>query len=369
MSHRQTFAVIRLDYLKSNLQYLKTLNRHPFLCPMVKANAYGHGAVEVAKALESQGVSALGVALVEEGIELRQANVQSEVLVFGPFEASSVSEVKKYSLTPVVGTMEQMQQLISAKQNLNIHVKIDTGMHRLGITEQEVPKFLELLEQNRFLNLKGVATHIHSGSDPEATKNQLQRFRSIQQKFLGLNLVYHVFNSSSLLSVGRYQSEFGTRPGILLYGGSSQLPEEMGSVFKQVMTLKTKVLRYHFLKPGDSVSYHATWKAQKPSVIAVLPVGYADGLHRSLSNLGEVLFQSKKAKIVGTVCMDYTMIDVTPIVGSAALDSLLLEEVTIFGYDQYGNFLSANEVANKAGTISYETLTGQGKRVQKVFVE
>lgn len=336
---------------------------------MVKANAYGHGAVAVAKTLEAEDVSALGVALVEEGVELRQAGLKSEILVFGPFDSAAVSEVKKHRLTAVVGTMEQLDQLIKARQEINIHVKIDTGMHRLGIVPEDVPKFLELLSQHQFLRPLGIATHIHSGSDRSATQIQLKIFHQIKQMFSHDVLIPHVFNSSSFLNVGRYQDAYGSRPGILLYGCNSQPAPEIETNLKQVMTLKTNVVRYHFLKPGDTVSYNATWKASQRSVIAVLPVGYADGLHRSLSNVGEVLFRGQRAKIVGTVCMDYTMVDVTPIVGSAASDSLPLEEVTIFGYDKEGKFLSVTEVASKAGTISYETLTGLGSRVQKVFVE
>jgi alanine racemase len=294
---RPTKAIIRLDYLKENFRTLKAINKNSFICPMVKANAYGHGGVEVAKALIDGGAQYLGVALVEEAVILRDHQIKTEILVFGGFDDSAIAELSKNNLTPVVGILENLKMFAQANANMKIHLKIDTGMHRLGILPDETAEALEIIKRSPHLKLAGLATHLVSGNDVEASDFQLRIFSEAVKKFEALETFNHVFNSMGLLrSAGNY-ARFGARPGILLYGASPGLSEAEQSRFKQVMTLKTTVVRYHHLQKGHSVSYGSTWTADKESVIAVLPIGYADGVKRSLSNRGEVLFRNKRAKI------------------------------------------------------------------------
>jgi alanine racemase len=369
LNFRPTRAIIRLDFLKQNFKILKALNNNLFICPMVKANAYGHGSVEVSNALIQAGATHLGVALVEEALVLRQQKINSDILVFGGFDNQSVNQIVQHKLTPVIGTLENLKMLSMAGVAVNIHLKIDTGMHRMGILPEQVEQAITLIKNSGKINLVGLATHLLSGHEASSSEAQLQKFDKALLKFQNTNMVKHVFNSTGLLCSAKNHIQYGSRPGILLYGPCPNLPQQQLSQFKQVMTLRTKVIRYHHLRPGDTVSYGATWTAQQESIIAVLPVGYADGVKRSLSNKGTVLFKNQKAKIVGTVCMDYTMIDVTHIVGSGAANSIALEEVTIFGYDSDNHFISVQEMAEAAGTISYEMMTGLGGRVPREFVQ
>ncbi len=369
MNCRPTKAIIRLDFLKQNFKTLKALSNNFFICPMVKANAYGHSSVEVSKALAQAGANHLGVALVEEALLLRQQQIKSEILVFGGFDNQSVNQIVQNNLTPVIGTIENLKMLAMAGVTVNIHLKFDTGMNRMGILPEQAEQAITLIKNSGKINLVGLATHLLSGHETKSSEVQLQKFSQAIQKFESFNTVKHVFNSTGLMCSAKNHNQFGSRPGILLYGPCPNLSEQQLSQFKQVMTLKSKVIRYHHLRPGETVSYGGTWTAQQESVIAVLPVGYADGVKRSLSNKGAVLFKNKKAKIVGTVCMDYTMIDVTHIVGSGAANSIALEEVTIFGYDNENHFISVQELAEAAGTISYEMMTGLGGRVPREFIQ
>lgn len=371
--HRSTSAYVNLNNLKHNFLYAQSILGDNFLCPMVKANAYGHGDVEVSRALESVGAKILGVGLVEEGEILRLNGIVSEILVFGSFDSKDLKSVMGHKLSAVVSSWDQLKMLDQdLTSSLNVHIKFDTGMHRLGFATKDAPSIVERLKSNKHFHVKGVLTHLLRSDDlldPSGySQRQLSEFESVRRAFDIFNPVYHAYNSGGILLSHQYrQKNYGGRPGLLIYGVSPFGVSDAN--LKPVMTLKSKTVRYHLIKKGDSVSYNATWIASRESVIAVVPIGYADGYHRILSNRMDVLFEGHRCPVVGNVCMDYLMVDVTDVIGHKPVDGLGPKEVTLFGMDSKGNYLSSVELARAGQTIAWEVLTSVGERVPRIFVQ
>ena len=345
---------------------------------MVKANAYGHGDLEIAKHLEGIGIQTMGVSLIEEGILLREAGILSEILVFGIFDQEGAQAIVRHRLTPVLSIWSQIYDLEKVlTSQIKVHLKFDTGMHRLGFLPMEAVKLQSHFQDSKKLKLGGVLTHLHSAEDASdfagKSFSQLKQFKTICDHFLYFNPVFHSLNSAGLLNFSKHQGQVlpfsipaaqGARPGLALYGLT---PVPGFTQFKPVMSIRSQVVRYHQLSIGQTVSYGGTWRAQRESVIGVVPIGYADGYHRTLSNKSEVLFAGKKVSQVGNICMDFFMIDVTDVVKDKALSSFQNQEVTLFGYDREGNQLGAEDLAKRAGTISWEILTSVGERVPRIF--
>lgn len=351
-----------------------------FFCPMIKANGYGHGDIQLAKYLEQDGIRYMGVALIEEGIGLREKGCQANVLFFGGFSEKSVVDIVQHRLTPVLSTWAQLKAIeAAASKNYPIHLKFDTGMNRLGFDLEDANKLVEHMKKSH-LKLEGVCTHLHSAEDAghffgESFK-QLQLFKEIEDKFASFQCYSHTLNSSGLLNFAHHHdqklpyhinSQQGARPGISIYGVTSV--EKPTIELKPVMSLRSQIAKYKRVRKDHGVSYGITWKAVEDSIIGVVPLGYADGYRRSLSNKGKVLFRGQIVPVVGTVCMDYFMIDVTSLVRKEAFENLGPEEVTMWGLDSFGNHLSAREIAKDAGTISYEMFTGVGARVPRLYLE
>lgn len=380
--YRHTTAHVHLDNLAQNIQQLRQhLGSDIFFCPMVKANAYGHDDVEVALRIEKEGVKVMGVGLVEEGILLRQMGVHTELLVFGIFAADAVSEILKWKMTPVISTWEQLSLLEhAATAPLKVHLKFDTGMHRLGFVPQDAKKLFEKLSKQKKIIVAGILTHLHSGEDADQenghSHHQLKQFAAIETVFASMNPISHALNSAGTLNFLKLKKQgkvlsgtnpkLGVRPGLSIYGYSpvSDLPEDIQ--LKPAMSLRSHVVRYHQLSAGESISYGQTWTSQRPSVIGVVPIGYADGYHRRLSNRGQVLFDGSLVPVVGNVCMDYIMIDVTDATQGRSLQALTEQEVTLFGYDSQGRLLPASDLAKQAQTIPWEILTSVGERVPRI---
>lgn len=401
MSHRidifrHTTAVINLDHLENNYRVLKSMvGDDVFFCPMVKANAYGHGDVEIALKLEQLGVKTLGVGLVEEGLLLRQMGVQCDLLVFGIFDAKAVEQIVKWRLTPVISLWQQIAALESSPhlglgQKIPIHLKFDTGMHRLGFAVSDAKKLFERLQSHSRIVLQGVCTHLFKGDDAEdlhgQSFSQLAQFQEVERVFSSMShdlnsnspvrshalnsagsLNFHLLRMSQKVLPHGISAHQGVRPGLLLYGIDPMSSSSLAQALKPVMSLRSHIVRYHRLRPQESVSYGATWRASRNSVIGVIPIGYADGYHRLLSNKAEVLVKGRRAPQVGNVCMDYIMVDVTGLMTDHEIENNIEVEVTLFGQDSQGNSLSVNELANKAQTIPWEILTSVGERVPRVF--
>lgn len=382
---RQTFAEINLDHLAHNVRLIQThFPQAPFLCPMVKANSYGHGPDRIAKTLEAQGIRHLGVCTLDEGLVLRRAGVTAGILVFLGTDQAGTRKMLEAGLTPVVTQWEQLDYLENAATGMTaIHLKFDTGMRRLGFSATDAEKLRERLWQNKKLKLAGIGTHLYSGEDAVDenghSAGQLRQLFKIQQVFKSFDIVVHALNSAGILSGIALKKKnpaadhplrllnWGLRPGLMIYG-YNPLADQGVLDLKPVMNLKSHAGVFHEVKTGDGVSYNHTWKAARDSVITVVPIGYGDGYHRRLSNRGHALFAGQRVPVVGTVCMDYLMLDVTDVVRGRALSAFAKAEVVLFGQSSHGAVLAASDLAREAQTVAWEMLTSVADRVPRVYL-
>jgi alanine racemase len=363
---RQTCAEINLSALRENLKVLWNLNgRDRFFCPMVKADAYGHGAREVALELEHQQVPQVGVSLLEEAVALRENGFQNSIFVFGSFD-TDVDVLFEHRLIPVLGNETQLralQKYMTGKDlKLNCHFKINTGMNRLGFDPEQVERVLSQLNRIEGLHVEGVLTHLATPEDLHDQRGQSHQQLESFQKLLPLFEVdkknIHVW--SSLAMGSETQSEtFGSRPGLAMYGYAPGSP--LQKKLQPVMQFKSQIVALHKIKAGQSVSYGATWVATETTWIATVAAGYADGVSRALSNKAQVTVKGKKFSIRGRVCMDYFMIDL----GLAEeAENYLGAEVLIFGDKDQG----ADLLAEVIGTATYEVLTQVSARVPRKVI-
>jgi alanine racemase len=360
---RRTYLRIDTQSLRHNLQLLKKWNGSDFFCPMVKANAYGHGELIVARAAEETGVSALGVALVEEGIRLREAGIRAPILTFAPLSIESAQAASRACLTPTVGRFEDLQALDRLGQPIGVHLKFNTGMQRLGFDASDLAQLKYELQSRPWLKIEGTCTHLthgeEAGESGGRTQTQLKRFLELCKDFPG---VRHAHKSASLASLGEKKPQgIGARPGIGIYG----LPHDgrlTGAGLKPVLTWKSELINVHTVEKGENASYSARWTAQRRSIVGVLPVGYGDGYMRALSNKGVMLCRGQRVPVVGSVCMDYTLVDLTDLAASGTPKAG--EEVVLIG-KQGADEIAAVELAELAGTISYEIVTAIGARVAR----
>lgn len=365
-----TYASIDLAALGYNLSRIQErLSKHCSVMAVVKANAYGHGAVDASRALIQSGISRLAVASVHEGIALREAGITAEILVLVDLFDEHIQDLLAYRLTPVITDQRLLPAMAKAAEATNqsfpIHLKVDTGMGRLGFSLGDIMTLFDALPAWKSLRIEGFMTHLadSDGDDPSHTERQLQSFRSLldQLERRGVNVpIVHAANSAAIVRFP--QSHFSlVRPGIMLYGYHT-LPEGVACPeLKPALSLRTTVMQRRTVKPGDSVSYNRTFVAKRTSTIAVLPIGYADGYSRRLSNKGFVLINGKRAPIVGLVCMDMTMVDVTDIAGVQVGD-----DVTLIGR-QGQDAIWADDIAEWTGTIPYEILCAIGPRIPRVY--
>jgi alanine racemase len=367
--HRPTLAIIDLDALAHNLgEIRKRLPLRTAVCAVVKADAYGHGAVPVSRELESLGVESFVVATVEEGVELREAGIRRPVLVLGVGE-SGADVALEQGLTPVIYSRESAGRIAEAAcktgRDIPVHIKLDTGMGRVGLLEDEWLPVAEDLLENTPIRLEGILTHFSSAeSDPEFTRTQTDRFRSALNRMPRVSAcgpaLVHMANSSGILNGQEFMGNM-VRPGIILYGAYPARGYRETISLRPVMTLQTRVLHVKSLPPGSPVSYGQTFRTTRSSRIATLPVGYADGYRRDLSNRGWVLIHGRTAQVAGTVTMDLTMVDVTDLPETREGD-----EVVLFGGTGEA-VLRVDDLAEKIGTIPYELLCGVSRRVPRVY--
>lgn len=375
---RRTFAEVNIENLVHNWSQIKKVaNDDRFICPMVKANAYGHGDVQVSLALEREGAQILGVCLIEEGLLLRASGIKSDILVFRGFDKRGAERILEYQLTPVASSWEQIRALESAaNEPVKVHLKFNTGMNRIGFNIDQAEKLHAHFSKSKKLKLKAVLTHLSKAEDSHLedgfSSRQIIKFSEIIEYFGSRDIYHHILNSGGVagLATGKNKllngHKWGFRPGLMLYGYQSAAHFSEIDL-KPVMSLKSVVNNIRLIETGDSVSYGSTWTAQRPSRIAVVPIGYADGIHRLVSNNSVALFAQKKVPIVGRVCMDFLMLDVTDVVKEHEIDKWVEEEVILFGYDEKNNFLSAEEMAIKTDTVVWETLTSVSERVPRHF--
>lgn len=376
---RQTIADIDLDNLAHNWSVIRNLaGNERFICPMVKANAYGHGAVEVVATLEREGAKSFGICLIEEGLTLRESGCQSEILVFGGFDQLGAEKILEYQMTPVVSSWEQIRALESfADSPVKVHLKFDTGMNRLGFAAEETEALVKYFKTSKSLKLKAVISHLSNSEDSlradGVTTKQLSILNEILSHFKSLNVFNHILSSGGISGFSECSEDsilkknnWGFRPGLMLYG--YQVASHFKNLdLKPVMSFKSIVSQQRKLNVGESVSYGSKWTASRPSQVAVVPMGYADGVSRQLSNKGSALIGGVNVPILGIVCMDFIILDVTDLCAQQNRDNWVGEEVVLFGQDSQNNFLSADAVARMTNTISWEVLTSVSSRVPRHF--
>jgi len=365
---RPSFCEIDLAALRHNYQALKACANGQEVLAVVKANAYGHGAVTVARVLEAEGASIFGVATIEEGLELRKAGISRTILCFGGAFKASAKDLLEYQITPVIFEEETLrrlaQELSGSSAILPFHLKLDTGMGRLGIFPKELSRYLKLIQDSPALKLEGVMTHLACADEEDSHPTQVQytRFEEVREKLSEMQIpFFHIANSAALIEK-RVDHTSLVRPGIALYGAYPNPRFESQIRLEPVLSWKTEIISLKEFPSGAALSYGATYYTSRPSKIAIMALGYADGYSRSFSNCGEVLVRGRRVPVVGRVCMDLTLIDVTDIPEVA-----LGDEVVVIG-KQGEEVLFAEELASKIKTISYEIFCGISSRVPRLAV-
>lgn len=372
---RPTFAEIDLAALQHNYRIIRSsLPATTEILAVVKADAYGHGFEEISRELDNLGVNAFGVAFLAEAIQLRKSGIDKPILLLGGIYPGQERKCIGFNLSTAVFTMEQAQALNHAAGKLfrkaQIHLKIDTGMGRLGIRYSDAPAFLDELRRLPNLALEGVISHFASADELDEagrtfTGLQTERFEQViaETRAAGFAPRYiHIDNSAGVL-LGNCPDCNLVRPGITLYG-TLPSPDFQGRTdLRPVMRLKSRIAMLKWVEAGTTISYARRFTASDRTLIASVPVGYADGYPRALTNRGEVLVRGQRARVTGTVCMDWIMLDVTHIADVAVGD-----EVLLMGADASGNCIHAEELATWAGTIPYEIYCGISKRVPRVYL-
>ncbi|ARN72847.1 alanine racemase [Oceanicoccus sagamiensis] len=356
---RPTTAFIDLAALKHNFQFAQRLVPEGQCVAVVKANAYGHGAVPVAKALEPLA-PALGVACIEEADELRQAGIHKPILLLeGVFTADEIEQASANNYWIMLENQQQLHSLLNAEltQPIKVWLKLDTGMHRLGINPEQVTEFYQQLQASPNVDNDIIlATHLACGDDlgSDFTDTQIACFMAAVKD---IDAPLSIGNSSGVLAWPKARTAWN-RPGYMLYGNSPfNIPQENADQLQQVMTLKSAVISVREVAAGESVGYAANWTAERPSTIATIAVGYGDGYPRSAPNGTPVIVNGQRVKLVGNVSMDMITVDVTD------LDSVAIgDEVILWGPE-----LTANEIAQWAGTIGYEILTRMPLRAPRIY--
>jgi alanine racemase len=373
---RPTRAEINLGYLRHNLKTVKRAAETARVFGVLKADAYGHGAPAVARTLERSGIDGFCVALLEEAVELREAGIHVPILVMGGYYGQAWGEVIARGITPVIYDVAQAEgiarevRLASSKAKpIGVHFKIDTGMGRLGCELAKTEEVLERVRRVPEVRVTGLMTHLACADDEniDSVRVQLERFdeaTSVSQKLGIVPEVRHAANSAALFRCRESRLDW-VRPGIALFGVAPRFGDPVD--LRPAMSIRTEVVSVRELKKDESLGYGWTWRAKRPSRIATIPMGYADGLSRHLSNRGEVLIAGKRAPIVGTVSMDLTMIDVTSHPSVAVRD-----EVVILGPQQGPlgkDAITATEIAAHTGSIAWDILTSVSRRVPRFYRE
>ncbi|WP_422392984.1 alanine racemase [Neomoorella humiferrea] len=368
---RPVWAEVDLEAIAHNVRAIKKiLSPHTELMAVVKANAYGHGAVPVARTALANGVTWLGVATLDEALALREEGITAPLLILGYTPAEDAGRVVAADLSQTVFSREQARALDAAAAvagtKARLHIKIDTGMGRLGfLPERAVEEVLAIAGLPNVL-LEGIFTHFAAAdaADKTYTLRQLQLFRKVVGELEEKGVTFpwcHAANSGAIIDLPETHFNL-VRAGIILYGHyPSPEVDKKRIELRPAMALKTRVVLVKEVPAGTYISYGCTYRTPAPARIATLPVGYADGYSRLLSNRAEVLIRGRRAPVVGRVCMDQCMIDV-----SAIPDVRVGDEVVLFG-SQYGEVLSVEEVAAWMGTINYEILCLISGRVPRVY--
>ncbi len=378
MHTRPNWAEISLSALAENYRVIaRHLGPEITPCCVIKCDAYGHGVIESARALEEAGAVFLGVTSTEEGIAVRDAGVKLPILVMTGFWRGEEESLLRHSLTPAIATVEHIEALECAVATLGltrkvpVHLKVDTGMSRLGVSLAELPALAARIAASPVVELEGVFSHLSESEildSPAAAQQRVDFERAIAMlAAAGLHPRYrHLANTAATVARADTWNNM-VRPGLALYGYNLKCEgpgaEAATLPVRPVLTWKTRIIALRDIAAGTPVGYNRRWRAARPTRLAVIPVGYGDGFNRHLSNAGQVILHDHYAPIAGNVSMDLTMIDVTDIPQAAIGD-----EVLLIGRTPHCS-IGADDQARLAGTIVYEILCGLSPRVPRVYVE
>jgi len=378
-NHRATVAEIDLNAFRHNLKEIRSLLAPKVqIMAVVKADGYGHGAVACARAAVQAGADWLGVAILEEGIELRENGVTGPILVMGGIFPGEAEDLIQHDLSTTLSTPALAERLSQQAEKqgkmVGVHLKVDTGMGRLGMSPENLTGFADQIRSLRNLRMEGIFTHLSSADEPDSkfTRLQLSRLNRAEESSKTEGVappLVHAANSAAILRFPGSHLDM-VRPGIILYGAlpSPDLKPMItalnanGTSFRPVMSWKSRIIQVHNVPKGTPLSYNRRFTTERESRIATLPVGYGDGLNRALSNKMEVLIRGQCAPQVGVICMDLTLIDVTDIEGVQCED-----EVVLIG-TQGKETITVDTMAGQCETVSYEILCNVSKRVPRIYL-
>lgn len=369
--HQATQAIVDLSAIAHNLGLVRKLvGSGVKICAAVKADAYGHGIEQVSRIARAAGAEWLGVGSTWEGKRLREAGLGGPILVLGATSPRESSLIAGHGLSQMITSLELAQALSREAQQqgreVGIHLKVDSGMGRLGIRPEEALEFCESLKKLPGLRFEGLMTHFALAHSREKsfTRKQLEIFqetsRALEARGFRFSL-RHAANSAAIIDLPESHLDM-VRPGIMIYGHFPSSEVSSALPLRPALTLRTEIGHLKSLKPGESVSYGRSFVASRESKVAILPLGYADGYDRKLSNRAQVLVQGRPAPVVGIICMDMTAVDVTDLPEVKAGD-----EVILLGR-QGKEEISAEQIASWLSTIPYEVLTRIGSRVERVYL-
>ena len=366
IGYRPTWALIDLDNLEYNFKKVKSLlSPQTKVLVTVKADAYGHGLVAVAKRLVFCGVDYLGVASIDEGIELRKAKIKTPILLLGLILKKDIPPIFAYQLTPTICDWEMAVALnaraAALKQKLKVHIKVDTGMGRIGVLSQDALKLVMDISKLKNIIIQGIFTHFAlADSDRKFTHLQIGLFNQLINDLKKRNIVIPLVHAANSIGLIDYRSSHFTmvRPGLVIYGLYPK--KKLGINLKAVLTLKTRIVFIKRVKAGYGISYGATYVTSRESCIVSLPVGYGDGYPRNLSNLAWLLIGGRRFRISGRICMDQIMVDV------GNFKPKLGQEVVLIG-KQGKQQITVEELATLSGTIPYEIVCGLGSRIPRIY--
>ena len=366
-AERPTRVVVDLDALSHNLEAIRARVGVPVM-GVVKANAYGHGLVPVARHLQARGIDQLGVAFVEEGIALRRAGITVPILVLGGLFGRQVAQYLAHDLEVTVSSLDKLRQVEAAAEALGrkavVHLKVDTGMERIGVHSYSAGPFIEAAMASKWCVAKGLYSHLACADDPASpmTLAQLERFAEAcaYVERIGAPMpIRHLANSGGVLHFPETWLDM-VRPGIVLYGVVPDPASRPSIALRPALSLVSQVVYFKVVKAGNPVSYGATWAPARDTRVVTVPIGYGDGWPRSLSSRGEVLVRGQRHPMVGRVCMDQFMVDI-------GTDSAWNEDEVVLVGAQGGESIGAEAVAAAAGTIPYEILVGLNERIPREY--
>jgi alanine racemase len=364
---RPTRAVISCGAISHNVVTIrKRIGARRKLLAVVKADGYGHGSGEVSRVALKSGADCLGVALPEEGKRLRTEGIDAPILVLGLIQPKEAYKVVDLQLDQTLCSLDLAealdQEAASASSRVNVHVKVDTGMGRIGVKPEDVLPFVQRIQRLNHLTVMGIFTHFSSAdeADKAPSRRQIEIFDQVIRAvdLSGIKIpIKHMANSAGILDLPESYYDL-VRPGIIVYGLYPSDTVSRSMELKPAMTLKTRISYLKTVPPGTAISYGGTFVTQKQTKVATLPVGYGDGYNRLLSGRGQVVIKGRRVPLIGHVCMDMCMIDVSRVPNVKAGD-----EVILFGDD-----LSVDEIASLIGTINYEIVCAVGKRVPRIYL-